>query len=343
VISKRILINIAQYLFFFLLGVGLLYLAFRSIDFRVLFKRILETRLDLLIISLLFGLLGMIGRSFRWKLMIEPLGYKPSFINTYHALIIGYTANYAFPRIGEITRCGVLNQTDRIPADQLIGTVIAERAWDVIMLVVLTFTVVLCKLSTFGQFFSQKIIYPLGLKFHWVTNVSIFIWGAIIVFILAVLSIIIVYRSAIKRFILKGKIGQFFYGIYNGIKSVLKMKKWFLFILTTLFIWLVYILMTFFALKALPPTNTLNFIDAFFIMIVGSYGFVMPVQGGIGAYHGIVALGLSLYSISWNDAMAYALLSHESQAVSIILLGLISMLILGVNKRRLKPADTIEK
>ncbi|HOK52173.1 MAG TPA: lysylphosphatidylglycerol synthase transmembrane domain-containing protein [Bacteroidales bacterium] len=332
-VKKSTLFNILQYLFFSGLGILLLYLAFRSIDYQSLLNSLLTTRFDYLLISLAFGLLGMLGRSYRWVLMIEPLGYRVHFISAYHALMIGYTANYAFPRIGEITRCGVLNRTEKIPADALIGTVIAERAWDVIMLGILTVTVILFKLKTFGKFFHEKIAIPLSEKFHWLVSIPLYGWLLVIILVVSAILLVLMYRHAIKEYLLRGKIGQFSYGIYQGIKSVLKLKRGLQFIGVTFFIWLVYILMTFFALKAMTPTHSLNFIDAFFIMVVGSYGFVVPVQGGIGTYHAIVALGLSLYAVSWNDALAYALLSHGSQAISIILLGLLSMLTLALRKK----------
>ncbi|MGC8824995.1 MAG: lysylphosphatidylglycerol synthase transmembrane domain-containing protein [Bacteroidales bacterium] len=332
VIKKSTLFNILQYLFFSGLGIVLLYLAFRSIDYQSLLNSLLSTRYDLLLVSLGFGLLGMLGRSYRWVLMIEPLGYQVRLQSAYHALMIGYTANYAFPRIGEITRCGVLNRTEKIPADALIGTVIAERAWDVIMLGILTITVILFKLKTFGQFFHEKIIIPLSEKFHWILSISVYGWILIALVLLVAMMMVLMYRHTIREYMLRGKVGQFGYGIYQGVKSVLKLKRRVRFLGVTLFIWLVYILMTYFALKAMTATHSLNFIDAFFIMVVGSYGFVVPVQGGIGTYHAIVALGLSLYAITWNDALAYALLSHGSQAISIILLGLLSMLTLALRK-----------
>ncbi len=326
--KKSLLINLLQYIFFTCVGIILLYFAFRSINFKDLIQSILSTRLDYLIVSLLFGLLGMLGRSVRWLIMIETLGYRIPLMSSYHALMIGYTANYAFPRIGEITRCGILNRIEKVPVDSLIGTVIAERAWDVFMLLILTFSVVLLKIKIFGDFFNEKIIQPLSIKFNWIFQVHIFVWIIIFVSFFSIFAIVLVYRNVLKVYLLRGKIGQFTYGIYHGIKSVIKIKRRWEFFGITIFIWLVYILMTYFALKAMTPTQVLDFVDAFFIMVVGSYGFVVPVQGGIGAYHGIVALGLSLYAISWNDALAYALLSHGSQAISIILLGLFSFVII---------------
>lgn len=332
--KRKVIVQIIQYIFFLGLGLFLFYLAFRSIDLQILFDRLKHARYDLVVLSLFFGFLGMIARSYRWQLMIEPLGYHPPLVNIYHALMIGYTANYAFPRIGEITRCGVLNRTNKVPADTLIGTVVAERAWDVVMLLILTVIIIFTKINFFGQFFKIKIFVPLMNKFSWLFNLSIYLWLAIALVVLASLSLIVVYREQIKQVALTNKIGKISYGIYSGIKSILNLNKKIHFIIVTFIIWGLYLYMTYFALKALQPTSNLNLLDAFFLLVVGSYGFAAPVQAGIGAYHGIVALGLSLYSISWNDALAYALLSHGSQAVSIIILGFISMLIIAIKHNR---------
>ena len=330
---KKFILNALQYLLFLLIGVVLVYLAFRSIDLKVLIDRILNARYDLIVVSLFFGFFGMIARTYRWQLMIEAMGYNPKALNTYHALMIGYTANYAFPRIGEITRCGVLNRTEKIPGDELIGTVVMERVCDLVMLFVLTIILIFIKIRFFGNFFNEKIFQPLFQKFSWVLDFSILTWVIIVVAVFAAFSLLYIFREKLGSFILVKKAGKLWYGVLDGMKSVFKLKKKLHFIVITLLIWVLYLIMTFFAMKALASTSQLNIIDAFFLLVIGSYGFAAPVQAGIGAYHGIIALGLSLYNISWSDGLAYAVLSHGSQAISIIALGLISMLFLSFRKK----------
>jgi glycosyltransferase 2 family protein len=333
---KKIIITILQYSLFLGLGIVLFYFAFRSIDVNVLIDRLKNANYWLIALSLIFGLFGQLARSYRWKIMIEPIGYKPSILNTYHALMIGYTANYAFPRIGEITRCGVLNRTDNIPADKLIGTVIAERLCDILVLLLLTVVVVLFEIKIFGGFFNDSVLQPVILKFGWIFNLSVFTW--IIVSIVIILSLLLVFafREKIKSVILVQKVGKAGKGIFNGLRSILYIKRKVAFILSTVSIWIFYLIMTYIALMAMEPTMHLNLTDALFILVVGSYGFAAPVQAGIGAYHGIVALGLSIFAVSWSDGLAYALLSHSSQAISIILLGSISMLILFFKRKKVK-------
>ena len=338
---KKFLLTFLQYAFFLGLGIILLYYAFRSIDINILTDRLKHANYGLLSISLLFGLAGMFARSYRWDVMIEPLGYKPGIVNTYHALIIGYTANYAFPRIGEITRCGVLNKTDQIPADSLIGTVITERIWDLVVLLLLTVLVVLLKIQIFGNFFIDRIFQPLILKFGWLFNLSIITWSVLILTIFLGFLLIYTFREKVKKVVLVKKISKAGVGIFKGIKSIIRMPRKLEFFASTIVIWGLYLFMSYFALKSMDPTKQLNLIDALFILVIGSYGFAAPVQAGIGAYHAIIALGLSIYAISWSDGLAYALLSHGSQAISIILLGLISMLILFFRKKNKQKSESI--
>ncbi|HOT15199.1 MAG TPA: lysylphosphatidylglycerol synthase transmembrane domain-containing protein [Bacteroidales bacterium] len=332
--TKRFLLIFLQYAIFLGLGIILLYFAFRSIDFQVLVDNLKHTRYDLVVLSLFFGFGGMLARAYRWQLMIEPLGYKPRFANTYHALIIGYTANYAFPRIGEVTRCGVLGRTEKRPADALLGTVIAERIFDVLVLFLLTILVILLKIKEFGGFFSQKVFIPLGKKFGWLFDFSIYTWILAGLAVAAGFFLVYAFRNQIRKITLVGKIKKIAKGVFIGFKSILYLKRKQAFFASTLAIWVFFLLMTYICLKAMQPTAHLTMVDALFLLVVGSYGFAAPVQAGIGAYHGMIALALSIYAISWSDGLAYALLSHGAQAVSIIFMGLISMLLLFLKKRQ---------
>jgi uncharacterized membrane protein YbhN (UPF0104 family) len=59
---------------------------------------------------------------------------------------------------------------------------------------------------------------------------------------------------------------------------------------------------------------------------MGSLGWIAPVQGGFGAYHFVVTLGLSLYGISKEQGIIFATISHESQVIIMIFFGFISFI-----------------
>lgn len=333
---KKIIINIVKYSIFLGLSILLLYFALRNIDFRLLLDNIKTTKYQYVFVAIIFGFIAMYVRAYRWNIMIEPLGFYPPLNNAYHAIAIGYTANYAFPRIGEVTRCGVLNRTDRIPADALLGTVISERVIDVLCLLILTFITILIKLKFFGTFFSEKVFIPIYEKIGRLLNFSYSVWIILIVCFLLSILLVYVFRERIFRIVLVKKVGKIGKGIFNGVKSVLNIKRKMAFIFHTCLLWTLYTLMTYFFLYSLKSTSELSFLDALFIMLAGAYGMAAPVQAGIGAYHAIVALALSIYYISWNDGIAYALISHSAQAIGIIILGGISTMVLFVKNKKAK-------
>ncbi len=312
----------------------MLYFALRNIDFKHLLESIKTARYQYVFIAFTFGFIAIFVRAYRWTIMIEPLGFYPKLSNTYHALVIGYTANYAFPRIGEVTRCGVLSRTERIPADALLGTVISERIIDVLTLLFLTFITILIKLKFFGSFFSDKVFVPLIERIGGSLHFSYYVWVALLIFLAASIILIYTFRKKILSIVFVKKIGKIGKGIWGGTKSALNIKRKIAFIFHTCLLWLLYTLMTYYFLFSLKPTSELSMLDALFIMLAGGYGMAAPVQAGIGAYHAIVALALSIYFISWNDGIAYALISHSAQAIGIIILGGISAIILFLKKKQ---------
>lgn len=308
----------------------MLYLAFKDIDLNKLWNDIKDANFYWVGLSLVFALLGFISRAFRWMLLIEPLGYKPSAKNTILAVFIAYFANIAMPRLGEITRCGSLNKTDDIPMDKLIGTVITERVIDFLTLLLLIAFVLFVKFKQVGGFFSEQVFNPLYEKYF----SSLIFW--IIVFSAIVFSVLflIYMRKKLLGNSFFMKLYSFIKGLFDGLKSVFKMKKKGLFFLHTLFIWSMYIMMTYVVFFAIEPTKHLTFIDSFFILTIGGLGMSAPVQNGFGAYHWIVSLGLMLYGISQADGLLYATICHESQTILVLLLGPFAMLLVFLAKKR---------
>jgi hypothetical protein len=158
------------------------------------------------------------------------------------------------------------------------------------------------------------------------------------IFVLGLL-LIYVFRENILKITFVRKVGKIGRGVLAGLKTVFKIKRIGAFLLHTFLIWFLYLIMAWCVLYSLEPTSKLTLLDALFILIAGSYGMAAPVQAGIGAYHGIIALALSIYAISWNDAMAYAILSHGSQAIGIILLGSVSLIILFIRRHKGKITE----
>lgn len=267
-------------------------------------------------------------RAYRWNLLIQALNYHPSFKSTFFSMMVGYLANYAFPRIGEITRCGVLAKTEKIPADKLFGTVIIERGVDVLTLLVFLVVLITVRFEFFSHFIKPQIFDPFVEFLSSILQTSVFIWIIIIGIPVVLLFLIYRYRARLAKWKFLVKIKDIIKGIISGLKTVYTMKRGFAFIITSFLIWIFYWLMTYVAFFAFSSTSDLKLIDGLFVCVIGAFAFVVPVQGGIGAYHWIVSLGMMLYGLTREEGLAFATITHGSQAVWSIILGTSSMILL---------------
>ncbi len=306
-------------LIFFVLAVVLLYFAFRGIDFAKMAQGFRNANYLWVFLSLIVGTAAHFIRALRWRLLIEPLGYKPSLWDITGALVTGYVANLVFPRLGEITRCGTLRKTDKVPFESLIGTVLVERAFDVLTILFLTFVVFLIRVEFFGKFIWDKALIPLGDKIQSAIVASPLIIVAAV--LMGIIVIVLIQKNIFgQKF--HGKLSSLLWGLIDGVKSVFTMKKRGAFMGYTLVLWGLYWLMTWLLIFTTQTTRPLSLIDALFLMVVGSYGMAAPVQGGFGAYHVMVAMALGIYGISWEAGLIFAIISHESQTLLVLALGL---------------------
>jgi glycosyltransferase 2 family protein len=332
--------RIGRTLLFLSIGIFFLILAFRDVHFKDLVAGLLSAQYEWVVLSLVFAGLAFISRAYRWKLLIEPLGYKPSTIRTFYALMSGQLANFIFPRLGEITRCGSLNRTDRIPFDSLLGTVIVERISDLLSLMLLILIVFFLKIDLFGEFLIKNLAKPLydsifaRIDFHWLIWITI-----LLVLLLSVLTFRFV-TAWLSKYSIYRRFADITARVMEGMKSVMRMKKKVQFLMHTIFIWFMYYLMTAAIFNALPSTATLGAADILFIMVVGGLGMAAPVQGGIGAYHWIVTVALGSYGIPRDNGLVFATISHESQALFTILLGSVSFFMIFMISKREVPEQS---
>lgn len=325
---KKRLISILQYLLFLFLGFGLLYLVFRKIELNLLIAEFKTIRYFWLLMVILFGLFSHAFRALRWNLMIQSLGYKTNSLRTFYAVMIGYLANLAIPRLGEVTRCGILSKSEKIPVQSLFGTVISERVFDMIFLLLLTFLVIIFQLQLLGGFVDRYIVAPLAsgmANYQQQLLITAVIFAALIVACLVFFRIIV---SFLERFGFYHKLKEMGKGLLEGILTIRKMnnKGWFIFY--TLMIWTCYFGMTYLCFFALSSTSHLGVAQGLTVLSIGSFGVVAPVPGGIGAYHFIVkAILFELYQIEATSAASYATICHFTQTFLIILGGGISYLL----------------
>jgi glycosyltransferase 2 family protein len=279
-----------------------------------------------ILLSVFLGILSHISRAIRWKLLLIPLGYNPGVRNTFFAVMTGYLTNLAVPRLGEISRCSVMAKYEKIPFQKSFGTVITERGIDMMSLV-LAFVLYFIIQSNKWGLFKETILYQKTIKhYHQLENPGIWYWS---VFILFVLIAFIFYkqRRRISHTSFYIKIREVVLGFFEGLKSLAQIRKPFWFIFHTVFIWLMYFLMTYIVLFSLRETAHLGLDAGFAVLVFGSVGIIV-VQGGIGIYPFIVAEILTLFAIPATAGYAMGWLLWSGQTVTIILVGILSLTLL---------------
>jgi uncharacterized protein (TIRG00374 family) len=324
-----------RFLFFLSIGAGLFYLALRGTDFQKLLAELRGARYGYVFISLLFAMVAFASRAYRWNMLIHPLGYKPKFSSAFHSLMFGYLANLALPRLGEVSRAVALNRAEKIPLDAIIGTVIAERAIDLLMLFLCILLALFVQFDRIYSFLNDNLVLPMMEKISGAVHSAFFIPAIIGGAIVLVASIYFLSRRKFSSNLVQ-KVNRFFKGIFQGLLTVIRLKSHTAFIFHTVLIWAVYWLVSYICFFSLDATSGLDMKAGVFVLVVGGLGMTAPVQGGIGAYHWIVTQGLLMFGINATDGLSYATLVHTSQTLLVILVGVISFLMLSVfNKKSL--------
>ena len=305
---------------------GLLYYVFRGWDFFDLLDRFKQVNYYWVLLSVFLSIISHLLRAYRWNILLEPVGYKSlSVYRTFKAVMIGYITNLAAPRLGEITRCGVLKRTDNVNMSASFGTVVAERIFDFLGLLSLIFLGLMLEFDRLNTFFSDFINERVdGINLTTGKLMLIVLFG----FILAGgLISLWWFRERVKRKPFYYKLRSFIREMIEGFTSVLRLEKRAGFWLSTIFIWVLYYVMAFVMFYSYDSTAHLGMAAGLSILIMGGLGMSAPVQGGFGTYHLLVGAVLLTYGIPEKDGYFFATLIHTSQTVSVMVFGGISLLL----------------
>ena len=324
---KEKLLSVIKYLFFLILGGGILYLVLKGKDLNKMLEDLKSAEYKYLVASMVFGYAAYLFRALRWLLLLKTMNYNASVSHATHAVAAGYFANVIFPRAGEIVRCTSLYKVTGIPVNKLFGTVLLERAIDLVMLfacIAMGFVLKYNELSSFvGAVGGESD--PAGLS-------STKLLVALCFFI--ILGGLYFFRNQLKKSKLYQKVVSLGVGVKEGFQTAFFMKQKELFVLYTLLIWLMYLLMTYVCFFSIPETSDLRFIDGLYIMVVGGLGMIVPVQGGLGPYHAAVTLGIVSLGLSETTGITLAVLIHTAQSIMILITGIIAAIVLSFAKRK---------
>jgi hypothetical protein len=279
------------------------------------------------------GILGFLFRALRWRILLRAINKDVTLGETFNGINIGYITNFIFPRAGEVARCGVIANTRKVSFEKSLGTVVLERSLDMVCLLLWMFLLLLFTWGEFGSFIKGEILQPLQGKFSsLVLPLSILCAVAV-----AGCAALWIFRKRLMEIKIVGRIMQVIKGLLEGVFSAFRMEEKWMFFLYTLLIWLTYWLTSLTTIYAFPQVGHLNGIDALFLMIIGGFGWVVPVQGGLGAYHFIVSLALAkVYGIAQATGVVFATISHEAQALVMILCGAVSLISVSMWKKSSK-------
>lgn len=325
--SKKTLLLLVQYAIFFGLGFTLIYFQYKELtpaDMRDLSASLaqVQERWWIFIPIAIVGFLSHFFRGLRWRLMLESLDIHPTVTNITGAVFIGYITNLLIPRMGEVAKCTVMARYEDEPADKLIGTIVAERAFDMVCLLLICLLTFLVQMDVVGTYLTHLSDQMAG------KNLPLMAGLGFLGLACFVGALVFVYRRNKN-----GKLGRFIKGLGEGVGSILTLKRRTAFLLYTLLIWGAYLFLIVLGFWALPATASLGIGAALSVLVFGSIGMIVT-PGGLGAYPQALQLVLSmLYAVPASFALAFGWISWLAQTLIILVFGALAFFILPIYNR----------
>jgi uncharacterized membrane protein YbhN (UPF0104 family) len=343
--------NILKYLISLAIAGGLLWFTFTqsNLDAGDLWAKIKGADFRWVMASAVLTIIAHWSRAERWRILLEPVvPRRPNSIDALVSVLIGYLANLALPRAGEVARCGTLYRLSAgsgtpVPVNVSFGTVVAERLFDVLMLLILlaaTFVLEFDRLSQFFMdFFGNKVdgqgtgsggsgvLLLIGAGGLGLAALAWFLYGR--------------YRDVLSQNPLYQKVMGFTKGLVEGLLSVRKLRRPGAFIFHTVLIWTMYYLMSYTLFFAMPATAGLGPLAGLTILVVGSLGMAAPTPGGIGSFHLLVGQVALLYGLTSQDGQVLATFIHGVSTLAIIILGVLSLLVVLLRQNKITPTNDV--
>ena len=333
---KKKFLKALQYILFLAIGIFLFWLVYKDLEFDKLKSELRHINYWWIGLSFVLGILSHISRAVRWNMLIRPLGYKPRIINSFLGVMVMYLTNLALPRAGELARCSVLTKYEKIPFTKLVGTVVVERATDVIALMVFAILILLSQIGVLEAFLkSNPEVYTKIATVFTYRNLIILV----LLLIAGILSIIF-FRKAFRQTRFYQFLANSFRNFIEGVKTIKKLESKWKYIGHTVFIyfmWLIALYIIFFSFK---PTSHLSIFAGATAFVMGGLAMIAPVQAGIGPWHFMVYETLFIYGIEKIDGKIFALIAHTSSNGMLMIAGLIPLAILPViNRNKANPVN----
>lgn len=269
-------------------------------------------------LGLVFGILSHLSRAYRWKFLLEPLGYKPKFLNSTLAVLVAYLMNIFLPRAGEVTRAAVMSNYEKIPFEKGFGTIVAERIADLIMMLIIISITLLIQFDFIWELLTKD-FNPVKSIVSLLLSVGFFV------------GLFLYIKKGKSKFALKIK--NFFFGLKDGVLSIFNMKNKWAFIFHTVFIWGMYVAMFW---ATIPAVNGLEVpVGGVLIGFIAGGLSIAATNGGVGLYPVAVASALALFEVDKITGNAFGWIMWTAQTAMIIVFGGLAFLLLPVvNKNK---------
>jgi uncharacterized membrane protein YbhN (UPF0104 family) len=295
------------------IGLLVVFYSFSKISIDQIFFYLKKSNPYWILLGIFFGTLSHISRSYRWNYLLNPLGYKITFLNSFFAVFSAYLINLTVPRAGDVARATIISKYENIPFDKTLGTVIAERIADLIC----AFSIICLAVFLKKDFITNLILE----KFNSMSAFSIIL--GLIIIVLFLIGLNYIFPSLIT------KIKLFLKGIFEGVLTITKMKHKWAFIFHTIFIWIMYVLMFYVTSLSMQEFNNISFSPILIGFILGMFS-IGATNGGIGTYPEAIVIAFSLFSIAEDPSRAFGWIMWSSQTIMIIIFGGISLLLLPI-------------
>ena len=335
---KKTVLTILKYLFFLGVGIFLVWWSIHKMGDKNWeeCKTALKSARYALFIPVFFILLAShLSRAMRWKILMKPLGYNPSLTNTFFAVMVGYLANLAVPRLGEVLKCTILGKYEKVPADKLVGTILVERAIDVVSLLIVFTIAITTQIDIIGSY-AKETIYT-----NFLSGSREAIILKIAILISAIIAIYFIQKYIFKKYSNVGfikKIKTLFLGVGAGLSSVKNLTNKRAFIFHSIFIWCCYAAGTYIGFFVIKETASLPLAAAFPVLAFASIGMIIT-PGGIGSYQWFIMEVMVLYGIDKGHGYANGLLQWVAQFFIILIIGFVSLLALPYYNRKDKSVS----
>jgi len=271
--------------------------------------------------SLFFGTMSHVVRGWRWKQTLEPLGEYPRTSTCVNAIFISYAANLILPRVGEVSRCGVLSKYDNVSFSKSFGTVVTERLIDSIITLLITGVIFILQIDIFNKFFIKT-----GTKFP--SLAQLFTSAEFYIIFLSVIGVIVLFYFLARTLSFFQKIKGIAANVWEGIMSLKKVHNLPLFVLYTILIWLFYFFQFYFTFFCFGFTSNLGLLAALVMFVGGTFAVIVPTPNGAGPWHFAIISMMTLYGVNVTDAGIFALIVHSIQTLLVIVLGVYGMVVL---------------